>query len=100
MEDCPCIIPLASFGELSLLSEFTFTISKPIESQLKVAMMANLTQEAEGANVGIGNENNNNNRRRGNNNHNNNGGRGGVYAVFLIVAVMFLLSESGLRYFH
>ena len=58
-------------------------------------MMANLTQEAEGANVGIGNENNNN-RRRGNNNHNNNG-RGGVYAVFLIVAVMFLLSESGLR---
>lgn len=47
--------------------------------------------------MGIGNENNNN-RRRGNNDHNNNGGgRGGVYAVFLIVAVMFLLSESGLR---
>ena len=55
-------------------------------------MTANLTQEAEQANVGIGNQNNN--RRRGNH---NNGGRGGVYAVFLIVAVMFLLSESGLR---
>ena len=45
-------------------------------------------------NAGIGNDN----RRRGRENYNHNGGgRGGVFAVFLIVAVMFVLSDTGLR---
>ena len=46
-------------------------------------------------NAGIGNDNR---RRRGHDNYNHNGGgRGGVFAVFLIVAVMFVLSDTGLR---
>ena len=38
-----------------------------------------------------------NHRRRNDQTVRNRGG-GGVYAVFLIVAVMFVLSESGQRY--